>query len=173
MRILWKTAGAIFLLDQVSKYVVVHAMNLSSVGAIDLVPPYLNLRMAWNRGVNFGLFSGETDLTKWALILVALAISAWVVLWMRRERAGRLAQVSAGFLVGGALGNVVDRLLYGAVADFLNMSCCGIDNPYAFNVADIAIFLGAVGLLLFTGSGAGKNGGTGGRKSAARRSKSP
>ncbi|BBU58037.1 hypothetical protein KU6B_43020 [Mameliella alba] len=57
--------------------------------------------------------------------------------------------ISAGFLIGGALGNVIDRLVYGAVADFLNMSCCGIDNPYAFNVADIAIFIGAFGLILF------------------------
>jgi signal peptidase II len=47
----------------------------------------------------------------------------------------------------------VDRLLYGAVADFLNMSCCGFENPYAFNVADIAVFVGAVGLILFTGQG--------------------
>ena len=60
-------------------------------------------------------------------------------------------QIAAGLLVGGAAGNVIDRLIYGAVADFLNMSCCGIDNPFAFNVADIAIFAGAVGLILFTG----------------------
>jgi signal peptidase II len=53
--------------------------------------------------------------------------------------------------VGGALGNVIDRILYGGVADFLNMSCCGFTNPYAFNVADIAIFLGALGLIFFTG----------------------
>jgi signal peptidase II len=55
-------------------------------------------------------------------------------------------------LLGGALGNVVDRLIYGAVADFLNMSCCGIDNPYAFNVADIAVFAGAIGLVLAPGA---------------------
>jgi signal peptidase II len=72
-------------------------------------------------------------------------------LWIRREGAGRWAQISAGLLVGGALGNVIDRIVYGAVADFLNMSCCGIENPYAFNVADIAIFAGAIGLILFTG----------------------
>ncbi|MCC5973356.1 MAG: signal peptidase II, partial [Rubellimicrobium sp.] len=67
-------------------------------------------------------------------------------------------QVSAGLLVGGALGNVVDRLLYGAVADFLNMSCCGISNPYAFNVADIAVFAGAIGLVIFTGGDNGTEG---------------
>ena len=57
-----------------------------------------------------------------------------------------IVHIAAGIMIGGALGNVVDRLIYGAVADFLNMSCCGIDNPFAFNVADVAIFLGAVGL---------------------------
>jgi signal peptidase II len=65
--------------------------------------------------------------------------------------ARRWAQVSAGLLIGGALGNVVDRIVYGAVADFLNMSCCGIANPFAFNVADITIFAGAIGLVLFSG----------------------
>ncbi len=59
--------------------------------------------------------------------------------------------ISAGLLVGGALGNVIDRVIYGAVADFLNMSCCGIENPYSFNIADIAIFAGALGLVLFMG----------------------
>ena len=58
----------------------------------------------------------------------------------------------AGLLIGGALGNVVDRLLYGAVADFINMSCCCISNPYAFNVADIAIFIGAFGVVLWGGT---------------------
>jgi signal peptidase II len=53
-------------------------------------------------------------------------------------------------VIGGAIGNVFDRLLYGAVADFLNMSCCGFENPYSFNVADISIFIGAVGLILLT-----------------------
>jgi signal peptidase II len=70
---------------------------------------------------------------------------------MRRERGNAGADLGRGLLVGGALGNVIDRIAYGAVADFLNMSCCGIENPYAFNVADIAIFAGALGLVLFTG----------------------
>jgi signal peptidase II len=98
---------------------------------------------------------------RWVLIALALAISAWVWIWIRREGGGRLAQVSAGLLIGGALGNVIDRIVYGAVADFLNMSCCGIENPYAFNVADIAIFAGAIGLVLC--SPAGTNGGQGGK----------
>ena len=143
--------AVVLTLDQLTKFVVVHVMGLKHVGAIDVLPPYLTFRMAWNRGVNFGLFSGDTDWTRWILIGVALIISGWVVWWLRREEDGRLARVSGGLLVGGAIGNVVDRLLYGAVADFLNMACCGFENPWSFNVADISIFAGAVGLILFTG----------------------
>ena len=145
------TGLAVFVIDQVTKWIVVHLMDLKTAGAIDLVPPYLNLRMAWNTGINFGLFSGDTDTTRWILIAIAILISSWVVWWMRKEESGPWARASAGLLVGGALGNVVDRVLYGAVADFLNMSCCGIENPYVFNVADISIFAGAIGLILFTG----------------------
>lgn len=107
--------------------------------------------MAWNQGINFGLLSSDGDLARWALILMALGISAWVWLWVRREPHSRIVKLSAGCLIGGAMGNVVDRLLYGAVADFLNMSAPGFDNPYSFNVADIAIFAGAIGLVVFTG----------------------
>lgn len=149
MRLLAGVAGAIFVLDQLTKWLIVHVLDLNTLGAIDVLPPYLNLRMAWNYGINFGLFSGQSDLTRWVLIAIALAITVFVLVWARREGLGRIGLVFAGFLVGGALGNVIDRLVYGAVADFLNMSCCGIQNPYAFNVADISIFIGALGLVFF------------------------
>jgi signal peptidase II len=145
------TALIVFVVDQITKYVVVHALNLREVGAIDVVPPLLNFRMGWNRGINFGLFSGGEEYMRWALIALALGIVVWVYLWIRRDSPGPRAEIAAGLLIGGALGNVVDRLLYGAVADFLNMSCCGIHNPYTFNVADIAIFAGAIGLIFFAG----------------------
>lgn len=150
MRLLAVVALTVFVVDQAIKYLVVQVLDLKTRLAIDVLPPYLNLRMAWNEGVNFGLFASGSDATRWILIGIALAISIWVSIWVRRENDPR-AVISAGLLVGGAIGNVVDRLIYGAVADFLNMSCCGIDNPFAFNVADISIFLGAVGLVLFTG----------------------
>ena len=151
MRILTIVASLVFALDQLSKWLVVQRMGLREIGVIEVWPPYLSFRMAWNRGVNFGLFSSDSDLMRWVLIAVALAITIWVILWVRSADMGRLAQISAGFLVGGALGNVVDRLTYGAVADFLNMTCCGLNNPFAFNVADIGVFGGAFGLLLFAG----------------------
>ena len=153
MRTLALTAILVFLLDQVTKWFVVIYLNLIEFGEIDVLPPFVNFRMAWNRGINFGLLSNDADLARWALIAVAVVISTWVMVWVWRDGAGRWAALSAGLLVGGAIGNVVDRLIYGAVADFLNMSCCGIENPYAFNVADIAIFAGALGLVVFSGKG--------------------
>ena len=147
MRLLTLIAIITFAVDQALKWFVVQYLDLVNRDVITVFPPLLEFRMAWNTGINFGLL----NVSRWALISVALAIVAWVLVWVRREGGGRMAMVSAGLLVGGALGNVVDRVIYGAVADFLNMSCCGIENPYAFNVADIAIFAGAIGLILFTG----------------------
>lgn len=148
MRMVAWVAGAIFVLDQALKYLVVHMMQLDVKRSIDVLPPWLNLRMAWNQGVNFGLMSSEQFLMRWILVGIAVAICIWVWIWVWRGNFGRIARVSAGFLIGGALGNVVDRILYGAVADFLNMSLPGWQNPYSFNVADIAIFAGAIGLVL-------------------------
>jgi len=152
MRRFWITSVAVFGIDQLTKLAVVHGLNLIERGEIDVLPPVLNFRMAWNYGVNFGLFSGASDAMRWVLITIALIISAWVMWWIRSERGNWKAEVAGGLLVGGALGNVIDRIAYGAVADFLNMSCCGIENPYAFNVADIAIFAGALGLVIFAGN---------------------
>ena len=156
-RPLFLTAIIVFVLDQVSKVVIVFWLDLVNRGVIEVFPPFLTLRMAWNRGVNFGLFAGDSDYLRWFLVGLSVVISAWVVWWMVTERPGRAAMISGGLLVGGALGNALDRVLHGAVADFLNMSCCGLNNPYAFNVADISIFLGAVGLVIFA-SGTSKAG---------------
>ena len=142
-----------FLADQASKYYVVHVLQLKEGQPIDVFSPYLVFTMAWNRGVNFGLGAGFD--VKWILIAVAVAISAAVLIWLWRHPAKRMTYVAGGLLIGGALGNVVDRLLYGAVADFLNMSCCGFRNPFAFNIADVAIFVCAIGIA-FSDSGAPK-----------------
>lgn len=151
MRLVVLTAAVTLALDQVTKFVVVEAMDLYSRHVIEVLPPWLIFRMAWNQGINFGLMSHSSDLVRWALIALALVISAWVWLWVRREPHSRIVKVAAGLLIGGAMGNVIDRVVYGAVADFLNMSVPGIRNPYSFNVADIAIFAGAIGLVIFTG----------------------
>ena len=142
------TAGLIFVLDQALKYLVVHVLLLDRVREIDVIDPWLNLRMAWNQGMNFGLFANDTDTTRWVLIAIAFAVCLWVGIWVGRAKPSRFAQISAGLLIGGALGNVVDRFMYGAVADFLNMSLPMWQNPFSFNIADISIFLGALGLVL-------------------------
>lgn len=157
MRRIAIAAAAVFGLDQLTKVAVVQGLNLIDRGVIEVIPYLVTFRMAWNRGVNFGLFANDAALMRWVLIVVALGVSAWVWTWIRRSGAGKWAQISAGVLIGGALGNVLDRLVYGAVADFLNVTCCGIENPYAFNVADIAIFAGALGLVLFTGGKGGSD----------------
>jgi len=151
MQLVNRIAVAIFILDQLSKYLVVHVMRLDQRQEVGVFPPFLNFRMAWNQGINFGLFQSGADVMRWVLIAVALVIAAWVWIWVRRERHSARVLISAGLLIGGAVGNVVDRVIYGAVADFLNMSMPGIDNPYSFNVADVAIFAGALGLVFFTG----------------------
>ncbi|MGF1552542.1 MAG: signal peptidase II [Paracoccaceae bacterium] len=136
-------ALAVLVLDRATKWLVVEAMDLRARGLIEVAPPYLDFVMAWNRGVNFGIGAGGPEAMRWVLAGVAVAVSAALAWWtVRRRRDPRLA-LAAGVIAGGAVGNAWDRVQYGAVADFLNMSCCGIDNPYAFNVADIAIFAGA------------------------------
>ena len=148
--VLWSTIFA-FAIDQISKYVVIHMMDLSRIRVIDVLPPLLTFRYGENRGINFGLLSNGAEASRILLIVLALVICAVVLVWVRRSPMRPVALVSAGMLVGGALANVVDRVLYGYVLDFLNTSCCGLNNPFVFNIADIFIFAGALGLVIFTG----------------------
>lgn len=138
---------AVLILDQLSKLAVVQWLDLQSRGMIEVLPPFISFRMAWNKGVNFGLFANSTEIMRWLLILFALAVSIWLLNWARKMHHG-WGQFFIGCIIGGALGNALDRVIYGAVADFLNLTCCGLNNPYAFNIADVAIFLGAFGLVL-------------------------
>ncbi len=155
MRLLIKTALTTLLLDQVTKFLVVNLLDLDGRQEIAVLPPFLQFRMAWNEGINFGFLSSSGDLGRWVLIGLALAIAVWIWRWAGHERGNRRVQISAGLLIGGALGNVIDRLLYGAVADFLNMGLPWFDNPFSFNVADVAIFFGALGLVFFSRQGKG------------------
>ncbi|MFT4959083.1 MAG: signal peptidase II [Paracoccaceae bacterium] len=147
-----------FLIDQISKYLVVHWLSLSRVHSIDVFPPLLNFRYGENRGINFGLFNDGSDTTRWILIGFSLVVIVAVYIWTSRKQPVRLMQISAGLLIGGALGNIGDRLIYGYVVDFINMSCCGINNPFVFNVADVFIFVGAMGLIVFDKKPSGQKG---------------
>ena len=140
-------AAIVIAIDRISKVWIVEHLDLRNLRHIEVFDPWLNLSMAWNRGVNFGLFDQGED-GRWILIGVALASVVGLLIWARKPTAWSMV-LGAGLVVGGALGNVWDRVQYGAVADFINMSCCGIQNPFAFNIADAAIFLGAAVLILF------------------------
>lgn len=149
-RLLLWAALAAFAIDQISKYLVVHVMRVAE-GNIDVLPPLLVFKYGENRGINFGLFQGDSDTARWVLIGISLAVAIGVLIWLMRTTPSKLMLFCGGLLIGGALGNVVDRVLYGYVLDFLNMSCCGINNPFVFNLADVFIFAGAFGLVLFDG----------------------
>ena len=133
-----------FGLDRLSKVVIVHWLDLASVHKIPVWPPYLNFVMAWNKGVNFG-FLNAFD-ARWLLVAISIVVSFALALWVR-HKSGWMVPLAAGAIIGGALGNAYDRVVYGAVADYLNMSCCTINNPYSFNVADVLIFGGAIVLI--------------------------
>ena len=148
-------AAIVFALDRASKILVVERLDLQTRLHIPVLDPWLNFSMAWNQGVNFGLFDFG-DAGRWLLIGLAVAIVAALAVWVRRG--GWVQAIGAGAIIGGALGNVWDRLRWGAVADFINMSCCGIRNPFAFNLADAAIFGGAALLVLAGSRARGRDG---------------
>ena len=149
MRVILIFALLSFAIDQVSKYGIVFGLDLANRLHIDVLPPLLVFKMGWNTGINFGLFAGEADIMRWVLVALAVVISGWLLVWGRQlDRA--IARIAAGLIIGGAFGNGLDRVIHGAVMDFLNMSCCGITNPFAFNLADVAIFAGAFGLVVFS-----------------------
>lgn len=163
MRIAIGTGAVILVADQASKWWVLGPLALDQRLFVPVLDPYVNFVMAWNTGINFGLFGSDTAWMRWVLIALAVGICAFVIHWLIREGAPRGMQFATGLLVGGAIGNVIDRIRFGAVADFLNITCCGFRNPYAFNVADISIFAGAALLILLSGRDGHKTGPAGGK----------
>lgn len=138
-----------FAIDQISKWAILERLNLDEIGIYEVFHPYLVFSMGWNKGINFGLFGDSPEIMQWALIALAVVISGLLLNWSR-DFGGRWAHILIGMVIGGALGNAVDRIRFGAVVDFLNMSCCGIENPYVFNIADVFVFAGLIGLALFS-----------------------
>jgi signal peptidase II len=110
------------------------------------VTDFFNLVVVWNRGVSFGLFAGHDDMIRWALSGLAIVVSVVLAVWLFRTR-DCLVALGLGCVIGGALGNVVDRVRFGAVFDFLDFHAFGYHWP-AFNVADSGIFVGVAALLV-------------------------
>ena len=132
------------LIDQVSKIYLVHVFNLQVSGPVDVIP-FLNLVMVWNRGISYGLFQQYSEIGQIALTIVSFAASILLWIWSCRMRK-IIPSVSLGLLIGGALGNGVDRAVYGAVVDFIHFHV-GDFSWYVFNFADVFIVVGVVGLL--------------------------
>ena len=136
-------AGVVTILDQVSKWwILAHVMQPPRV--IE-VTSFFNLVLGWNQGISFGMFGGGI-MPPWGLALLAALIVVGLSVWLWRADRYAVA-LGIGLIVGGAVGNVIDRLQLGAVADFLDFHVFGYHWP-AFNVADIAISIGAVVLVL-------------------------
>lgn len=138
-------AGAIFIADQISKLVMLRVVDLDRIGQVQVLDPWFNFTMVWNRGVSFGLFQADSLWQRAILIGLSLAIAAFLAVWMFKA-ARRFQALAFGMIIGGAIGNVVDRIAYGAVADFLDFS--GLYFPFVFNVADAGISVGVAFLLL-------------------------
>ena len=135
-------------LDQLSKWFVVFYLELQQKLFLNLNNQFINFYMAWNKGINFGLFEGDSVFQAYGLTAISIVISIIFLLWLRNASSSFI-QILAALVIGGAIGNAIDRLLYGAVADFINITCCGFRNPYSFNLADVFIFIGLIGLLVF------------------------
>jgi signal peptidase II len=146
-------AAGVFVLDQASKYWVLEVLKFSPPGCLEThfgcrkieISPVFDLTMVWNYGVSFGMLKASDGLARWALVILSLGIAGFFVWWMRTATRS-LTGWALGLVVGGALGNVVDRIRFGAVADFLDFS--GLYFPWVFNVADAAITVGAALLAL-------------------------
>ena len=139
MRFGLATAAAIVAMDQISKAGILEIFG----GRPDTieVTSFFNLVLTWNRGVSFGMFNEAGAWNVWVFTAIAVVIVAVLLYWLKRADTWT-AVVAYGAIIGGALGNVVDRLRFGAVVDFLDFHVAGTHWP-AFNVADAAIVVGA------------------------------
>jgi len=152
-------AVAAAAIDQAAKLWLLFIYDLGGRGIVTLTP-FLDLLLTWNTGISYGLFRQEGSLGQWALL--ALKAIAVVLLWIWLSRAAsKLTALSLGLIIGGAIGNAIDRLAYGAVADFVLFHVTTESFSfkwYVFNLADVAIVAGVVGLLYETlmGSSAAK-----------------
>jgi signal peptidase II len=147
MKPLWRAlaiAAAIIALDHATKWWIL--LSLMQPPSVIEVTPFLNIVLTWNRGVSFGMFNTDSTVGPWILSVLAVAVVIGLAVWLAK---GVRPVVEAGLalIIGGALGNVIDRVIHGAVVDFLDVHAGGYHWP-AFNVADSAITIGAALLIL-------------------------
>ena len=141
-------AALILAVDQASKWWILEVLQLPALGHVPLLalgPIGFDLTMVWNRGVTFGLLSGQGAWHHLFLAGVAVVVALFLLRWMARAETRGIA-LALGTVIGGAVGNVIDRLRFGAVADFLDLHAWGW-HWYVFNVADAAIVCGVLFLV--------------------------
>jgi signal peptidase II len=137
-------AALVFLADQAHKAWMLYVYDIGAKGTVTLAP-FFDLVLVWNQGVSYGLLAQRTELGRWGLILFAFVAAIALVAWLARTTSP-LAAAGIGLIIGGAVGNAVDRILYGAVADFFSLHAFGFEW-YVFNIADTTIVVGVMGLL--------------------------
>lgn len=137
-------AAATFVADQVLKLLILHGLELRIGDRIE-VTSFFDLVLTYNRGISYGLFPQDGELGRWLLIVLSVAAAALFTFWLARTPS-RLVAAALGLLIGGAVGNALDRMVYGAVVDFVSLHAYGW-RWYVFNLADAAIVAGVVGLL--------------------------
>jgi signal peptidase II len=137
-------ALVVIVADQASKAWILGPFDLPSRGAVQVLP-ILRLTMVWNAGVSFGLLNAHTAFGRWALVVFEAAVAVALAVWARRSERPILA-AALGLVIGGALGNVIDRARFGAVVDFIDVTA--LHFPWVFNLADSAINVGVALLLL-------------------------
>ncbi len=137
-------AGLVVVLDQLSKWVVLGHIGY---GEVIYVAPFWNWVLAWNPGAAFSFLADQPGWQRWLFTLLAVGVSAWLALEIKRHPGLKLQALAMALVMGGALGNVIDRIRFGAVVDFIQWHAAGYYWP-AFNIADSAICVGAV-LLVF------------------------
>ena len=149
-------AIATLVIDQASKYWLGHVFDIAHRGTVRITP-FFDLVLAWNIGISFGWFQNDGQIAQTGLMIVKVLAVIALAIWMSRSRT-MLATISLGLIIGGAIGNAIDRLAYGAVVDFALFHIGNTFYWYVFNLADTAIVAGVFALLYdsFLGVGAAK-----------------
>lgn len=140
-------ALVVLIADQLSKWWVLESFSLQEKGSVVLLP-FLNFTMVWNKGVSMGFLSANGELGRWLLVIVTSGVAIGLAIWLYRG-ADKWVSIALGGIVGGAIGNIIDRIVHGAVVDFIHLHAFNW-SFYVFNVADAAISLGVI-ILLFDG----------------------
>lgn len=139
-------AIGIFILDQLVKWWVVGPLNLEAVHQIEILP-FFNFTWVENFGISFGMFTAGSEIARWALVGVTALIAIGVTFWIAREKQWG-DQAALGLVLGGALGNIVDRARFGYVVDYADLHFGDFRPFLVFNIADAAISIGVIILLL-------------------------